>query len=293
MKREFSPQEQAVNQGVELAYKANDAFDAFQVAQQGLGILIQAKRLGAEVSPELGVRTQEALIDNQKLFIAHVEAAGQYIGDDQRGNKALGADALAPPTTSVNPEKPKLSIVESPVRADFEVWDSLSSEQKEKASKLITGMAEKFEVDKEDFSIVVTETESEAGATRQQYTIAYAGGNGLYRGAWNQIMDTEAAGDFVIEIDGREVDTREGMTLSVYKAMVNQAQANSEILPDSQELAERNGEPWTWTLRTGEKVGAKSAPYVTVYGEGQVYDVWRACDDSEQNVRFRPAVILE
>ena len=116
----------------------------------------------------------------------------------------------------------------------IDVTSLLSPEQKERAEKLTAAMAEKFGVDEADFSILTTETKYGAA---QQFTVAYTARNGIYKGRWDKIMDKKSTEDFTVEIDGHKVDTRIGMTLDVYTAMVEQYKANGGLLPDSCQLS--------------------------------------------------------
>lgn len=136
----------------------------------------------------------------------------------------------------------------------------LSPEQKERAEELTAAMAEKFSLDEADFSVLATET----GSGEQQFTVAYTAGKGIHKGSCDKIMDPRSIRNFTVEIDGRHLDTRTGMTRDVYNAMIEQARSNGETLPDSRQLSDENGQPWTWTLRTSEQAGDPSGPEALV-----------------------------
>ena len=195
-----------------------------------------------------------------------------------------------------------VSAVESvePSEQPVDVFDTLTPEQQERATKLTGAMAEKFGVDAKDFSVLETEDGIKA--------VAYTAGNGIDLGdptktvdkkrSWNSIFDKKNAQNFMVEVDGKQVDTRTGMTSDVYDAMVDGAKARGdEFLPDSPQLSEsdENDQPWTITLMTGEPERADEfrAPYRDVTEDGHVNGSWVNRDGDIGDVRFRPAVVIE
>jgi hypothetical protein len=126
-------------------------------------------------------------------------------------------------------------------------------------------------------------------------TVAYTASNGIHRGSWENIMAKKSSSDFIVEVDGKSFDTREGLTLDCYKAIVEKTRANEETLPDSRQLSDKNDQLWTWTLLTGEKPKASTLfalhAYVDDTGSARgplFYDPTYDGDD----IRFRPAVVL-
>lgn len=200
--------------------------------------------------------------------------------------RALGGFAL--PVTPPDPE--------SLAQSRPEVWDSLSTEEKERANGLTEGMAERFEVAPESFSVLVHEDEDGV----EQFTVAYSEEAGLELGSWDTVMGkklrtrNKTTQKFTVEVDGRQYDTRKGMTLPVWQAMVEEARADGRVLPDSQEQAALNGEKVTWTLRTGEadKANSFNAPFVSLNGLGETNADMAQTDDGRPYIRFRPAVRL-
>lgn len=187
-----------------------------------------------------------------------------------------------------------------PSEQSTDVFAMLTPEQQERATKLTGAMAEKFGVDEKDFSVLETKDGTKA--------VAYTAGNGIDLGdptktvdkkrSWNSIFDKKNAKNFMIEVDGKKVDTRAGMTSDVYDAMVDGAKARGdEFLPDSPQLSksDENGQPWTLTLMTGEPESADeiNAPIRDVSGDGRVYGLWVYRVNDIAHVRFRPAVVIE
>ncbi|MBW3569079.1 hypothetical protein KY385_03025 [Candidatus Parcubacteria bacterium] len=115
--------------------------------------------------------------------------------------------------------KPKYAKEEQPVErsvgraliaAEERVYDRVG--ERIRAGK--TAMAERFSVQEEDFSVVVSETERERKAV-----LVYSAPNGLRR-SWVDIFDPKKTEKYVVEVDGERHDTRTAMTWEVYKGMV-------------------------------------------------------------------------
>lgn len=67
--------------------------------------------------------------------------------------------------------------------------------------------------------------------------------------------------NFMVAVDGIKFDTRAGMTWPVYQAFIAEAKAKGvDPLPDSQQLANQNGEVWTHTWLPGEEADVGSVP---------------------------------
>lgn len=167
----------------------------------------------------------------------------------------------------------------------------------EKADKTIEAMSAKFNIDSKDLTVLMIETK--AG---KKPVVVYTAGNGIDLGdpkeqydnkrSWKSIFDKKNAVNFMVEVDGQQVDTRKGMTREVYDTMYNEAKANGQVLPDSQELAEQNDQPWTYTLLTGEEADRDFAPVADVR-DGEVAQYVSRRDYDSHVVRFRPAVVIE
>ncbi len=227
------------------------------------------------------------------LFIAaeqsHVYAKQARLDDDQDSVNAMraqlyaGSGATKTATSKTAEENQKLTET------------VLTCEQQEKATKLATAMAEKYGVDAKDFSVVTVEAKN-GEKTR---TLLYTGKNGVDLGdpsqdfdtkrSWSSIFDEKNTQNFMVEVDGKQVDTRMGMTSGAYNAMIADAKARGiDPLPDS----EKTGDIWTYTWLTGEQAGYVDAPVADVDG-GQVNEIRGLRGRDYRDVRFRPAVVIE
>lgn len=161
----------------------------------------------------------------------------------------------------------------------------LTPEQQGKANKIIEALVKKFDLDPSDVGVVFVKGEN----GEKQPVVAHIGLRGIRKGSWDSISEGEA-GDYSVYIDGKNIDTRPGMTFATYEAIVADAKANGRILPDSQEASEEIGEVWTETILTGEPVDDVNASIAGVAPSGSVYrDVSRR--DVSWAVRcFRPVV---
>ena len=150
-----------------------------------------------------------------------------------------------------------------------------TSEQRSYLGKLITAMAEKFKVEPENFSQV----EVRAGNGRNIMAV-YMAPEGLYKKSWKDIF--ASAEDFIVNVDGNLVDTRQGMTQSVYEAMVATANTRGNTIPDSVTH-------WTWM--SGEKPDSTLAPvaYTLQSNDNQPVLSWVDHGSADKDVRFRPA----
>jgi hypothetical protein len=161
----------------------------------------------------------------------------------------------------------------------------LTPTQQAQADGLAAVLARKFEIQPGDFGVVPVN-----GKPLLMMT-AKAGlptlGN---RGGWEQIFDPDSDGkEYALEINGRQVDTRKGMTVAAYDAFVAQAAARHETPgPDSPEMAGGVNEFMRSTLLTGEDDGW--ARYAVNRGKALVYKYPAFKEWTSK--RFRPAVIL-
>lgn len=218
-----------------------------------------------------------------KEGLAVVETVLSQIPIEQRGEFATGIRGMLPElgTTALSDSVQTTEVVETPTVVE------LSPEQQEKALALTSAIAEKFGVRMEDFSVLKETIDGES-----RLVLAYTAGNGIHLGSWNKIFDKKNAKDFMIEIHGKKYDTRTGMTEAVYRGVYDYAKQTGQTLPDSRQLSDKNDEPWTWTLLTGEQADGLSAPIADVNG-GKVGRSWSDRDDDGSLVRFRPAVVIE
>lgn len=192
------------------------------------------------------------------------------------------------------------SLEAQPKVEHLSVFRELNEEQQEKAVTLMTAMAEKFGVNFEDFSVVKSVGEDGGDC----YTVVYAATTGIDIGdpekdsdskrSWESILSEEAEDAFIIELDGQSVDTRTGMTESVYRAFIAEAKSQGiSPLPDSPALSDQNDDNWPSTWLTGQlEVWGNGGLDASVDKDGQILVVWRNPKNDYRSRLFRPAVKL-
>jgi len=204
-------------------------------------------------------------------------------------NPAYYVDPLA------NPASRSLEVF-----ARKSVWDAMSLEQKTKASELRTTIAEQlsvYGVTAESLRVVMNE--SKAG--ERNFTLIHAG-NGIdicnqkvsdISRCYNSVMAKENNSLFFVRAGDKVYDVRNGMTDSVYYALVDDVRERSETLPDSEHLSQKTGDMWTWTMLTGEPLTYTGRVRIRrVYGAGVRGGVCYP-DDEDPALRVRPAVVIE
>jgi hypothetical protein len=264
----LTPQEEMYNHGIELAYAENAARDREQNTAGTLAALdVVAEVPGVEVPETVRHDLAAEALRHRTDALAYSDAVGALIGRDV--------------------------FVESEDRpSGHEKIDALmllTPEQKEKAEKIIEALVKKFELDPGDVGIVMIETDN----GEKQPVVMHTGDYGICKGSWNSICAKENAKDYRVKIDGKQADTRSGMTLAAYSAFIADARARGvDPLPDSLPLSQQNGEPWTGTWLTGEQATSLDAPGGVVQGDF-VYNRWHNRDRGSRDVRFRPAVVIE
>lgn len=214
-------------------------------------------------------------LDNQGRDDLLDALLGEYKKNKQPLPVALGATA----TKAAKQEtKPKNALA------------SLKPEQRQQAEAVITALAEKFERQPEDFGVVLVE--SEEGEPR--VVVMLTAGNGIYKGSYNAVMANKNTDDFMLEIDGRQVDTRPAITWDVYQAFINGEKVRgTNPLPDSPQLADQNNQPWTETWLTGEPSDVFRAYSGRVLQVGLPDRPWHGRGNAFAFRRVRPAVVLE
>ncbi len=242
----------------------------------------------ARVAMDLGLH-DDASDQRVKALTAGLEAGHKYLQTERDKLDSSEAQLRADTDTDTDTDTDSSN---KPETNQSDIISLLSPEQAEKAKKLTAVMAEKFGVSEANFSLLATETE----AGEKQFTLAYSAGNGIHKGSWNTIMNKKSTKDFTVELDGQTLDTRTGMTKTVYNSMVEQAKLSNQILPDSPKLEKENNQPWisTTTLFTGEQTrGRYTVQAARVNDDGSVYDYWISHDADYKGVRFRPAVVIK
>jgi len=185
---------------------------------------------------------------------------------------------------------------------DPATFDSITPELRTKAGQLAYAMAEKFDVDDRDFSIVPSLGQDDT----PNLTVAYVYSNGVNLGnpsaawdgrrSWNGIRGRQAIDtDFIVRVGKEKVDTRQGMTEAVYRAVITHVKDRHQALPD-RPVAYRDGDgfwfPQTWL--TGERAKPHTAPFGVANGSNDQPEVWWTNRRHGNNsILFRPAAILK
>jgi len=268
----ISPQQEIHDLGVEFAYRANEARDRqLEGAKKLEAINVLSGVSGVEVSREaLHSAATDAL-----------QAGDEYEAYNDAVGRLIGPEVLQ-----------KIEV--KPVQ---DVLSPLTPEQKRRADKLTLAMAEQFNLDPADFSVLTEETET----GEKRFTVAYVADQGIHEGSWDNIFDEANADHFIIQVEGEQIDTRAGMTLGAYKALIEHAKATyswAQTLPDGRELFAEydfggfDDDSWTITLLTGEDASEFRSPHASVHENGSVDRGGNPRDDDRTNVRFRPAAVV-
>jgi hypothetical protein len=150
-----------------------------------------------------------------------------------------GHITVSPATQPEIENEPDNEIIENPSTGDQELFGSLNVEEQIKVVALKEAMAKKFErlgAKPEDFLVLRSKSWSES--EREWIydgclTIAYAAPKGIDLActphsptgadlrSWNSIFANNDENDkrFIVEVDGEEFDTREGMTAAAYVSL--------------------------------------------------------------------------
>lgn len=182
-----------------------------------------------------------------------------------------------------------------------EVWQAMSPEQRTKASEMRSAIAEgplkEYGVTAESLRVVMFESEG-----RKQFTLIHTG-NGVDIGnpkeeydearSYNSVMSPKNDGLFTFKIDGKQYDSRQGMTDATYFAKVADAKERGVTLPDSQPLSAETGDDWTWTMLTGEPITADGHVQLRYVYDGQVCRDDYHPDGGDRVLRVCPAVGIE
>ena len=166
---------------------------------------------------------------------------------------------------------------------------ALTPEQKQKAARITEVLAKHFGINPAEFGAVPVKKRDGI-----QVAVVLTSEGGIYRGSGNQVLNRKNDKDFMVEIDGEEVDTRSVMTLSVYQAFIADASNRGveplPVLPDS--IKGENGGVRTKTLLTGDSVDGHDVLVAWVAGR-QVVDTWYRRDYDSPTLRVRPGVLIK
>jgi hypothetical protein len=178
--------------------------------------------------------------------------------------------------------------------------NSLTTNKLERGLEIAYTMAKLFDVDEKDFALI---SSSESRWTYNKHVMAYAGRLGIDLGSsetaddnrrsWNSIVGNGFIAlhhkEFMIELNGQTLDTRLGMTESVYEAMILQVPENH---PDRHYEDDRGNIVLPRTWLTGEIPTVDRAPFGIVSKDGKP-ETWTAIRDrGSASFLFRPAVNL-
>lgn len=175
---------------------------------------------------------------------------------------------------------------------------ALTPEEQEKVQAATTAMAEKFGLEEQDFVVVRTSRVSDPALT-----VVYAGEQSLNPEntkknrdgfTWNSMFARGSRKRFIIEVLGRELDTRDGMTYDTYSALVAHAKAHGNPLPD-RPLHHHGSmvDDWrTGTWLTGES-SKSGAPHASVREDDRVSFNRSRRDNEYVDTGFRPAVVIQ
>lgn len=190
---------------------------------------------------------------------------------------------------------PEQAAVTAAPEAPVSVETLLSPEQLGYADKVANAMTEKFGIDRENIRFVAVDSPEHG----KQVVAVDASPNGLRKGSWNKVTKErqKEAGEFMLDVDGdgAQVDALSGTTDAAYRAMIADAKARGvNPLPDSYALSQQkeNGEPWTWTMLTGEPLTADGGVQIRGVPGGGVYGYLFRPDSGNRALRVRPAVVV-
>ncbi len=194
------------------------------------------------------------------------------------------------------------------IAEEYRIETTTTPEMEQKIKAARTELAKKYEqygAKLEDFRLVSFEREG-----KPVHVVMYAAPSGIDLGDSKNDHDERRSYDAImsdrqahtIEIDGKEYDTRTGMTIAAYKAFIEDytafilgmkeedASVLSGELPDT--TKSRREDLRTYTLITGEE--NPNSALVAYMGGGSIrwYNVARSGDETLL-IRFRPAVELQ
>jgi hypothetical protein len=172
-------------------------------------------------------------------------------------------------------------------------------EQVQRAEEIAEKIADLYEVEVSDFAIVKSVDDFKNPWT----TVVYAAHLGIDLGnpdhnedakrSWEHIRGKRAdKSEFMITVGDREIDVRQGMTLSVYEAMIAQVRGRCDIAPDRPIQYSESGAFWhprTWLTGEQARPGSGMAPTGSVSRTDKVEAFYRR-RTLGRNVSFRPAV---
>lgn len=274
------PAKQAeVNDALDLALAANDAFDQRLVAAQLLAA---------------AMRSNGGVIGSQRLG-EYSEADATFLTLVSAATTLMPPGAVPPGAASETAEADQ-EAEES--LASPEVWAAMSREQRaftlEARTALAAGKLNEHGVTEKSLRVMMTEVDG-----KNKFTLVHTG-NGVDIGnptkdydparSYPKVMSRKNDRLFKVKVGGATYDSRAGMTDEVYDAKVQDARDRDVILPDSQQLAEDAKDVWTWTMLTGDGLTADGYVQIRLVADGEVLRSVFGPDFDRRNLRVCPAV---
>jgi hypothetical protein len=167
----------------------------------------------------------------------------------------------------------------------------LSDEQRVYAEAAIASMSETLGIDRQDIHCVLEETPE----GDKRVIVIDASPNGQHIGLYKRILEERNANPswYTIEVAGKQVDPLQGCTKEAYRAMVEDARARGELLPDSLALNQQNGHVWTATMMTGDPLPSEDKIWIgSSSGGSKVNFVEHPINRGGRSFRVRPAVVV-
>jgi hypothetical protein len=245
--------------------------------------------LGREVADAMTPNHQAELVEH--LWIKNpgsfVEARNRLAGKLAFDGVTTILPALEP--LNLLPTKTPEALQLPDYKLEFVVnaYSELTNDQIIEAADLTSVMADKFKISDSDFAVVGVRD-----ARDQRYFLAYNANNGIYKGSAASIMAKPLDERFIVNVDGRLYDTRDGMSTHIYLAMIAEAQARGRTpLPDSIELMGED-RPLMETILTGNGIDNGQVNTGTLMHRGNVMIEPMDATDDTGFALFRPAVML-
>ena len=222
----------------------------------------------------------------------------------QFGKAAIYATKLAEATgvEFPNPLTGQAAETAEPVKpfASAEVWGLMTPEQRQTAGEVREAMADRFKkygVTAKDLRVVMTEAEK----GERIFTLVHTG-SGIDIGdptnnydparSYPCVMSKKNDPLFIVTIDGKQYDTRKGMTSAVYDALYQDAIGRNATLPDSEQMSEDTKYKRTHTILTGESPSLAGLVLVRCVLGGKISRDVRGPNIDFRGLSVRPAAVI-
>ena len=274
----LTPQQQEdFKLGIELAWEANDAFDEMRYNAVSMAVLLDDE-----------ATNMHNLIHNFMSSKSRFEAL------------LYAASLLMPPL----PPRKAFAAAETaePIEpfASAEVWGLMTPEQRQTAGEVREAMADRFKkygVTAKDLRVVMTEAEK----GERIFTLVHTG-SGIDIGdptnnydparSYPCVMSKKNDPLFIVTIDGKQYDTRKGMTSAVYDALYQDAIGRIATLPDSEQMSEETKYKRTHTILTGESLSLAGLVLVRCVLGGKISRDVRDPNIDFRGLSVRPAAVI-